>query len=289
MKFLLLNLLVLLAFNSFAQLKYLPRHTQYSNSDTGYTQYNTPSLLNNNQYVLTFDDGPHITRTPLILDILKKYNVRATFFVISSLINKQTAPLLKRMINEGHIIANHGVDHFNSNTITEEKFLSNIRDNFLKVNKTLKRFNINLDKFYYRFPYAAYGRANNYHHLNSLRDLSLSMFNKNCIHFVFWDHDSADWVPTLTPSELLTNVKAFQFGGEYFTYKLNAQRDIIKIKKNDYIPTKGGVILFHDIQKRTVNALDSILSFFQTNNIEVMELGKTREYSERDFSGCHLD
>lgn len=58
---------------------------------------------------LTFDDGPS-ARTPEVLDILKKYNVKATFFVLGS--NVVTKPeLVKRAYDEGHFIAVHGYTH----------------------------------------------------------------------------------------------------------------------------------------------------------------------------------
>ena len=58
---------------------------------------------------LTFDDGPS-ARTPEILDILKKYNVKATFFVLGS--NVEARPeLVKRAYDEGHFIAIHGYTH----------------------------------------------------------------------------------------------------------------------------------------------------------------------------------
>lgn len=59
---------------------------------------------------LTFDDGPSSQVTPQILDILKKYNVKATFFVLGK--NAESNPeVLKRMAKEGHSIANHSYSH----------------------------------------------------------------------------------------------------------------------------------------------------------------------------------
>ena len=61
---------------------------------------------------LTFDDGPDPKWTPQILDILKRENVPATFFVIGK--NGQAYPdLLRRMVNEGHEIGNHTFTHPN--------------------------------------------------------------------------------------------------------------------------------------------------------------------------------
>ncbi len=61
---------------------------------------------------LTFDDGPDPRWTPAILDILKRENVPATFFIIGS--NGQAHPdLVKRIVNEGHEIGNHTFTHPN--------------------------------------------------------------------------------------------------------------------------------------------------------------------------------
>lgn len=65
---------------------------------------------NTNKIAITFDDGPHPRQTPKILDILKKYDVKATFFVIG--VNAKNYPEpLKRAISEGHEIGNHTYSH----------------------------------------------------------------------------------------------------------------------------------------------------------------------------------
>lgn len=59
---------------------------------------------------LTFDDGPSKSVTPLILDLLKQENVKATFFVLGNN-TKYNPDLVKREFDEGHYIANHGYTH----------------------------------------------------------------------------------------------------------------------------------------------------------------------------------
>ena len=59
---------------------------------------------------LTFDDGPSKTVTPLILDLLKQENIKATFFVLGSRV-ELNPDLVKREYEEGHYIANHGYSH----------------------------------------------------------------------------------------------------------------------------------------------------------------------------------
>ncbi len=62
--------------------------------------------------VFTFDDGPHPEFTPQILEILRKYNVKATFFVIGKEAKKHPE-LLKLIDEEGHVVGNHSYSHSN--------------------------------------------------------------------------------------------------------------------------------------------------------------------------------
>lgn len=65
---------------------------------------------------LTFDDGPDPTMTPRVLDILQKYNIKATFFVIGSKAFDYP-DVLKRIYEEGHIIGNHSALHLAGFTV----------------------------------------------------------------------------------------------------------------------------------------------------------------------------
>jgi chitooligosaccharide deacetylase len=56
---------------------------------------------------LTFDDGPNPTATPALLDVLETHRARATFFLIDDHLTDQTAPLIRRMFEEGHGVALH--------------------------------------------------------------------------------------------------------------------------------------------------------------------------------------
>jgi peptidoglycan-N-acetylglucosamine deacetylase len=56
---------------------------------------------------LTFDDGPNPTTTPDLLDVLAREQVHATFFLIDRHITDDTAPLVRRMFDEGHAVALH--------------------------------------------------------------------------------------------------------------------------------------------------------------------------------------
>jgi peptidoglycan/xylan/chitin deacetylase (PgdA/CDA1 family) len=66
--------------------------------------------INQKKIALTFDDGPNEPYTSQILDILKTYNIKATFFLIGK--NVEAYPeVVKRMVKEGHCIGNHTYSH----------------------------------------------------------------------------------------------------------------------------------------------------------------------------------
>src|SRR5689334_21481243 len=56
---------------------------------------------------LTYDDGPNPTATPGLLDVLRDFDARATFFLIDKHLTEGTAPIVRRMVAEGHAIALH--------------------------------------------------------------------------------------------------------------------------------------------------------------------------------------
>lgn len=56
---------------------------------------------------LTFDDGPNPTATPLLLDVLRRENVHASFFLIDSHLTPETAPIVRRMFEDGHAVGLH--------------------------------------------------------------------------------------------------------------------------------------------------------------------------------------
>ena len=75
---------------------------------------------------LTFDDGPSSNATPYILDILKKYDVKATFFVLNH--DATTDYLIKREFNEGHTVGYHGYSHsYKTVYASDDGFMDNIK------------------------------------------------------------------------------------------------------------------------------------------------------------------
>lgn len=72
---------------------------------------------------LTFDDGPHATVTPQVLDTLRKYDAKATFYVLGNKV--QVHPeLAQRIVSEGHEIGNHTWTHPNLVRLSDEEILN---------------------------------------------------------------------------------------------------------------------------------------------------------------------
>lgn len=75
---------------------------------------------------LTFDDGPHATNTPRLLDMLAKRHIKATFFLIGE--NAQNNPdIVKRIHAEGHELGNHSWTHPNLALLSDEKVRSELQ------------------------------------------------------------------------------------------------------------------------------------------------------------------
>lgn len=64
-----------------------------------------------NTVALTFDDGPHRSRTPVALDLLEARDFSATFFLTGAAIRPSTYHLVQRIVAEGHVLGNHGWRH----------------------------------------------------------------------------------------------------------------------------------------------------------------------------------
>lgn len=80
---------------------------------------------NEKKIFLSFDDGPHPHITPLVLEELKKYNAKATFFCIGDNVSKYP-DVYKKIIDEGHTVGNHTHNHLNGWKIGDKLYLDNI-------------------------------------------------------------------------------------------------------------------------------------------------------------------
>jgi len=98
---------------------------------------------NEKKYVyLTFDEGYEAGYTFQILDVLKKTDVKAAFFITAHYLNSKS-DLVKRMIDEGHIVGNHTVNHYSMPSLDDEK----LKEEIMKLHASLH------EKFGYEMKY----------------------------------------------------------------------------------------------------------------------------------------
>ena len=86
---------------------------------------------------LTFDDGPNLQTTPLVLDILEEHGVVASFFLIGQYINEDTKPVMERELELGCEINNHSWTHSSMSTFTPEQIKEEIKNTSDIINEML--------------------------------------------------------------------------------------------------------------------------------------------------------
>lgn len=127
-----------------------------------------------NQIALTFDDGPNAQYTGRVLDILKKYQIKATFFIVIKNAN-QNLDLIERMKAEGHEIALHSYKHQSAWELTPWETLREIP----KGEEQLKAQNIKFS--YVRPPWGTFN-------LFTL----FGMVRRN-LQVILWSIEAYDW------------------------------------------------------------------------------------------------
>ncbi|WP_018617246.1 polysaccharide deacetylase family protein [Segetibacter koreensis] len=134
-----------------------------------------------NEIFLTFDDGPHPTITPFVLNNLRKYNAKATFFCIGKNVLKHPA-IFRQILDEGHRIGNHTHNHLNGWKTSDSKYLENVM--------LARKY---IDSNLFRPPY---GRITRFQaqQLKAMFDI------------IMWDVLSGDFDVNLSPQKCLQNV-----------------------------------------------------------------------------------
>ena len=93
---------------------------------------------------LTFDDGPNVELTSRVLDKLEKYGVVATFFVIGTLVNESTKPVLDRMVKMGCEIGNHSWGWNSKDSLSPEQ----IKESVSKTTEVIKKYTGKTPRFF---------------------------------------------------------------------------------------------------------------------------------------------
>ena len=130
---------------------------------------------------LTFDDGPHPTITPQVLEILKKFNAKATFFCIGNNVNKykETFELIEK---EGHAVGNHTFNHEKGWKTKTLDYINSVKEASTLIQSPL-----------FRPPH---GR---------IKSSQIKVLKKE-FRIVAWTVISYDWDKSLSPEDCFNNV-----------------------------------------------------------------------------------
>ena len=134
---------------------------------------------------LTFDCGYENGYSPVILDALEKHNVKAAFFVVGNYL--ETSPdLVKRMVEEGHIVGNHTYHHPDMSQISDP---ASFQEEITSLEKKYQEITgLEMQKFY-RPPQGKYSESN------------LKMAQELGYQTVFWSLAYVDWYVDQQPTQ----------------------------------------------------------------------------------------
>lgn len=164
-----------------------------------FSSLNASWLLSDEKNIcLTFDEGYENGFTPSILDTLKEKKVRAVFFVTYDFA-KDNPDLIKRMIDEGHIVGNHTYRHYTMDEQSEEVQ----REEITYLHDYIED-NFNYTMSYFRFPKGEFSEQ------------SLAVVNDMGYKSIFWSFAYADWDAGSQPNadEALQNICESTHPGE---------------------------------------------------------------------------
>jgi peptidoglycan/xylan/chitin deacetylase (PgdA/CDA1 family) len=185
---------VFFTFPSFAEND-TPVWTSFSKSDGVYARVETSDKV----IALTFDDGPHPILTPKILDILDKYDVKATFFVVGEMA-KSYPSSLKKVAKNGHEIGNHTFTHLQES----ENGCERLKSEILETENTV--FKLTGKKTFLFRPPTGYCCSS-----------AVTMTKELGYTTVVWDIDTRDWAHP-SPTQILSEVKKYARSGSIILF-----------------------------------------------------------------------
>jgi len=193
---------------------------------------------------LTFDDGPSDRVTPRVLDTLKAYNVRATFFIVNY--GESGKALIRRMIDEGHTVAIHGYSHdYASIYKSDEAFMQNV----YRLRDRL-RADFGYEATILRFPGGSSNTVSRQYSVGIMSRLAQRVQNEGFTYFD-WNVSSGDAAGTPASS------------GRIYSAVTSALRH-----------GRSNVVLMHDAgtKSTTADALPDIIQYCLANGYSIQAI-----------------
>ncbi|MCX5750286.1 MAG: polysaccharide deacetylase family protein [Candidatus Saganbacteria bacterium] len=174
---------------------------------------------------LTFDDGPKAGFTDRILDVLKKKNAKATFFLIGWGISEHP-DLVRRIVAEGHDIGIHGLSHVDLEKLSPFE----IEYELTKTRELIQK-ETGAEIYFFRPPGG------------DLNDEVLGIARKYGLSAIMWKKSIGDY----------THKDGYEPDPE----------DILKRAKKHF--SNGGIVIFHEGLESTITALPEVIDYYRAN------------------------
>ena len=188
---------------------------------------------------LTFDDGPSKTVTPVILDVLKQENIKATFFLLGSRVDLNPN-IVKREYDEGHFLASHGYSHVYSQLYSSpQSVLDEYNRCITSIRNAIGEPEYNPHLF--RFPGGYWGGK-----YAKVKEQTLPLLEQNGILHIDWNALTSDSAGAKTTEQFIAEL-------EKTVPKYNSV-----------------VVLMHDAGNKTATAeaLPTIIQYFRDRGFE---------------------
>lgn len=203
---------------------------------------------------LTFDDGPS-TYTSQLLDILRDYDIKATFFVLGRNVGSH-GRILARMKADGHIIANHTAYHKDLAKFSPEVAFSEINGTHRSIGPYLGKH-----RLYFRAPYGSWTSR----HVARLNSDSVL---RSYIGPIFWNIGGNT---TVAGDGELSAAADWECWSKKRTIQSCRQGYINEAKR-----LAGGVVLLHDITAKTVELTAQLIDYWLRDGYSFVTLDQVR-------------
>ncbi len=204
----------------------------------------------NRRIALTFDDGPSLTNTAEVVEILERHNATGTFFINGKAVRSEEHwQLLRDMVAAGHIVGNHTQNHPNSVTLSSSRFRQEVQSTHDIVSQ------LDQTASFFRFPFG------------SSNCTTAGIVEEFGYHITGWHIDTADWCfGSGTGGVGYCDPRTFRhvpdrYRSDYVGFTLHQARN-----------RGGGILLMHDVHSFTVNQLDAVLTALEEDGFEFVSL-----------------
>ncbi len=229
------------------------------------------------QILLTFDDGPHVTRTPQVLNVLREHDVRALFFVSGSSALKSSHDkvrvILERMKREGHLIGYHAFEHWPHGSM-----MSHEANYIYRYNSGVVKNEDEMPKVSDTYNYKRI--SNDYILRNLFRGLNETFLNEYVGPFFRLPYgDGADNSAIKESIEqrgfrsILWDMDSLDYMSQQYTFS----ERVVKVQQS-LCRNGGGIILMHDIQPHTPKELREWIRLMRDAGHEIVGPEKVRYF-----------